>query len=105
LILAYAHCTAHGIAMAQGMAHQKAAVDSGRWLLYRHDPRRRERGLNPLQLDMGSPHRDLAEAMALETRFSRLSLDQPQRAAELVRLAETALQRRWALYRALADHA
>jgi hypothetical protein len=54
---------------------------------------------------MGSPHRDLAEAMALETRFSRLSLDQPQRAAELARLAETALQRRWALYRALADHA
>lgn len=105
LILAYAHCTAHGIAMAQGMAHQKAAVDSGRWLLYRHDPRRRERGLNPLQLDMGSPHRALDEAMALETRFTRLALDQPQRAAELGRLAESAQQRRWALYRALADHA
>jgi pyruvate-ferredoxin/flavodoxin oxidoreductase len=105
LILAYAHCTAHGIAMAEGMAHQKAAVDSGRWLLYRHDPRRRERGLNPLQLDMGSPHRALDEAMALETRFTRLALDQPQRAAELGRLAESAQQRRWALYRALADHA
>jgi len=105
LILAYAHCTAHGIAMAQGMAHQKAAVESGRWLLYRHDPRRRERGLNPLRLDMGNPHRDLAEAMALETRFSRLALDQPQRAAELSQQAESARQQRWALYRALAGHA
>ncbi|MEX1322914.1 MAG: pyruvate:ferredoxin (flavodoxin) oxidoreductase, partial [Synechococcaceae cyanobacterium] len=40
LILAYSHCIAHGIDMAQGMAHQKLAVDTGRWLLYRYDPRR-----------------------------------------------------------------
>jgi pyruvate-ferredoxin/flavodoxin oxidoreductase len=51
LIIAYAHCIAHGINMAQGMDQQKLAVDSGRWLLYRYDPRRSEQGENPLSLD------------------------------------------------------
>ncbi|MEO1403140.1 MAG: pyruvate:ferredoxin (flavodoxin) oxidoreductase, partial [Cyanobacteria bacterium J06635_1] len=35
LIIAYAHCIAHGINMTTAMHHQKAVVDSGRWLLYR----------------------------------------------------------------------
>jgi pyruvate-ferredoxin/flavodoxin oxidoreductase len=103
LILAYSHCIAHGIDMAKGMEHQKAAVESGRWLLYRHDPRRLERGENPLQLDGHGPRRSLAEAMALENRFRMLSFSQPERARELARQAEAERDRRWTLYRALAD--
>jgi pyruvate-ferredoxin/flavodoxin oxidoreductase len=103
LILAYSHCIAHGIDMAKGMEHQKAAVESGRWLLYRHDPRRLERGENPLQLDGHGARRSLAEAMALENRFRMLSFRQPERARQLARQAEAERDRRWALYRALAD--
>ena len=102
LILAYSHCIAHGIAMAQGMAHQQAAVDSGRWLLYRYDPRRTDRGENPLQLDSPAPRRPLAEAMALENRFRLLSHSQPERARQLAAAAELQRQRRWATYQALA---
>ncbi len=102
LILAYSHCIAHGIAMAQGMAHQQAAVESGRWLLYRYDPRRRDRGENPLQLDSPAPRRPLAEAMALENRFRLLSHSQPERARALAAAAELQRQRRWATYQALA---
>ncbi len=53
LIIAYSHCIAHGIALDQGVGakQQKLAVESGQWLLYRYDPRRAERGENPLQLD------------------------------------------------------
>jgi pyruvate-ferredoxin/flavodoxin oxidoreductase len=102
LILAYSHCIAHGIDMAKGMEHQKAAVESGRWLLYRHDPRRLERGENPLQLDGHGPRRSLVEAMALENRFRMLSFSQPERARRLARRAEAERDRRWALYRALA---
>jgi pyruvate/2-oxoacid:ferredoxin oxidoreductase beta subunit len=40
LIMAYSHCIAHGINMAKGMGQQQLAVESGRWLLYRYDPRR-----------------------------------------------------------------
>ena len=102
LILAYSHCIAHGIDMAQGLAHQQAAVDSGRWLLYRYDPRRTDRGENPLQLDSPAPRRPLAGAMALENRFRLLSYSQPERARQLAAEAELQRQRRWATYQALA---
>ena len=102
LILAYSHCIAHGIDMSKGMEQQKAAVDSGRWMLYRYDPRRTERGENPLQLDVKAPKRPLAEAMASENRFRMLAFSQPERARALERQAQLELDRRWALYRALA---
>ncbi len=103
LILAYSHCIAHGIDMAKGMAHQKLAVEAGRWLLYRYDPRRAWRGENPLQLDSPAPRRKLEEAMAAENRFRMLRYSQPERARELGRAAQAELDRRWASYRALAD--
>ncbi|MFT5338827.1 MAG: pyruvate-ferredoxin/flavodoxin oxidoreductase [Cyanobium sp.] len=105
LIIAYSHCIAHGIDMAQGMEHQKLAVDSGRWLLYRYDPRRAERGETPLQLDSPAPKRSLKEAMEQENRFRMLRYSQPERAQALVRQAQRELECRWATYRALAQPA
>ena len=40
LIIAYSHCIAHGINMTTAMQNQKAAVNSGQWLLYRYNPER-----------------------------------------------------------------
>ncbi|MEB3172791.1 MAG: pyruvate:ferredoxin (flavodoxin) oxidoreductase [Cyanobacteriota bacterium] len=105
LILAYSHCIAHGIDMAQGMAHQKLAVESGRWLLYRYDPRRAAAGQNPLQLDSPAPMRPLQEAMQAENRFRLLRYSQPERARELTRAAQAELERRWDLFCALANPA
>jgi len=105
LILAYSHCIAHGIDMAHGMEHQKLAVDSGRWLLYRYDPRRAERGETPLLLDSPAPKRSLEEAMERENRFRMLRYSQPERARALVRQAQRELECRWATYRALAQPA
>ncbi len=102
LILAYSHCIAHGIAMAEGMAHQKLAVDTGRWPLYRFDPRRAERGENPLQLDSPGPRRPLEEGLAAENRFRMLRYSQPERARALARAAQADIDRRWATYRAMA---
>jgi len=102
LILAYSHCIAHGIAMERGMEQQRLAVASGRWPLYRHDPRRSERGENPLQLDSPAPTIPLAEAMASEQRFRLLASTQPERSRELARQAQAAVDRRWALLQKLA---
>ncbi len=55
LIIAYSHCIAHGINMAKGLDQQKLAVDSGYWPLYRFDPRLKEDGKNPFQLDSRAP--------------------------------------------------
>ena len=103
LIIAYSHCIAHGIDMARGMEHQKAAVDSGRWLLYRYDPRRAERGENPLQLDSPGQRRPLEETLEQENRFRMLRYSQPERARDLARQAQAELERRWRTFRALAD--
>jgi pyruvate-ferredoxin/flavodoxin oxidoreductase len=88
--------------MERGMEQQRLAVASGRWPLYRHDPRRAERGENPLQLDSPAPTIPLAEAMASEQRFRLLASSQPERSRELARQAQAAVDRRWALLRRLA---
>ena len=103
LILAYSHCIAHGIDMAHGMAQQKLAVDTGRWLLYRYDPRRRERGENPLQLDSPAPKRDLADQWASEQRFRLLRGGPQERSRQLQDQARRERDRRLALYQALSQ--
>ncbi len=40
LVIAYSTCIAHGIDMSKSMSHQKDAVKSGYWPLYRFRPRR-----------------------------------------------------------------
>src|SRR4029078_10384438 len=55
LIIAYSHCIAHGINMTTALQNQKAAVNSGQWLMYRYNPDRGATGENPLQIDSPPP--------------------------------------------------
>ncbi len=102
LIIAYSHCIAHGIDMQKGLQQQKAMVDSGRWLLYRYDPRRTEKGENPLILDSRSPKIPIEQAMYSENRFKMLTRSNPAEAKRLAKLAQTDADTRWQLYQALA---
>jgi pyruvate-ferredoxin/flavodoxin oxidoreductase len=88
--------------MAKGMAQQKQAVDAGRWLLYRHDPRRKAQGLPALSLDSRSPSLPLAEAMGSENRFRMLRYSHPEQARALSDEAQRDLQQRWRLYQRLS---
>ena len=100
LIIAYSHCIAHGIDMALGMQQQKLAVDSGRWLLYRYDPRR---GDHALQLDSRSPKGSLEQAMYSENRFKMLLRSKPADAKRLLQEAQQDVDTRWRMYQYLAD--
>ena len=102
LIIAYAHCIAHGISMSEGMDHQKLAVETGYWPLYRFDPRRAARGESPLVLDSPAPKLDLVSYTRLENRFRVLEKQDPERAHEFERQAQAAVTRRFALYQKLA---
>ncbi|MBW4621716.1 MAG: pyruvate:ferredoxin (flavodoxin) oxidoreductase [Cyanosarcina radialis HA8281-LM2] len=102
LIIAYSHCIAHGINMATAMQDQKAAVDSGRWLLYRFNPDRIARGENPLQLDSHSPKLPVKEYMYMENRFKMLTKSQPEAAKQLLQEAQQDVHTRWQLYQYLA---
>lgn len=102
LIIAYSHCIAHGINLSTAMQNQKAAVDSGRWLLYRYHPDLVKQGKNPLQLDSRTPTLPLEESMYLENRFKMLTKINPEVAKELLKEAQTDVNIRWQMYQYLA---
>jgi pyruvate-ferredoxin/flavodoxin oxidoreductase len=91
------------IDMQKGLQQQKAMVDSGRWLLYRYDPRRTEQGENPLLLDSRSPKISIEQAMYGENRFKMLTRSNPDEAKRLAKLAQADADTRWQLYQALAE--
>ncbi|MHC5736639.1 pyruvate:ferredoxin (flavodoxin) oxidoreductase [Nostoc sp.] len=102
LIIAYSHCIAHGIDMTTGMNHQKTLVESGRWLLYRHNPELLNQGKNPLQLDMRSPTQSVEHSMYQENRFKMLTKSKPDVAKHLLEQAQTEVDARWQMYQYLA---
>lgn len=103
LIIAYSHCIAHGIDMGKGLQNQKAAVNSGRWLLYRFNPERAKVGENPLQLDSPAPRQAVAEYLNMENRFRVLTKSKPEDALKYYAQAEVDVQTRWALYQYMAS--
>jgi pyruvate-ferredoxin/flavodoxin oxidoreductase len=102
LIIAYCHCIAHGINMTKAMQNQKAAVQSGQWLLYRFHPERTSAGENPLQLDSTAPRLKVAEYLNLEIRFRMLTKSKPEEARHYFEQAQVDVQTRWKLYQYLA---
>jgi pyruvate-ferredoxin/flavodoxin oxidoreductase len=91
LVIAYSHCIEHGIEMEQGMLHQKDAVDTGYWPLYRYDPA----GEKPLHLD-SKRKRPVSEFLAEENRFASLQRTRPETATELDELEQSDVDGRWA---------
>ncbi|HEY9509198.1 MAG TPA: thiamine pyrophosphate-dependent enzyme, partial [Verrucomicrobiae bacterium] len=104
LIIAYSHCIAHGIALDQGVGarQQKLAVDSGQWLLYRFDPRRTEKGENPLQLDSSAPRTKVEEYLLSENRFKMLTKSKPADARRYFAQAQLDIEKRWQRYQTMA---
>ncbi|GAB4524800.1 MAG: pyruvate:ferredoxin (flavodoxin) oxidoreductase [Anaerolineae bacterium] len=102
LIIAYSHCIAHGIDMSMGLADQKAAVDSGEWILYRYHPERANNGQNPLTLDSRAPKRPLLDYLHMENRFRMLERIDPEMAVTLFEQAQNDVHETWALYEYLA---
>ena len=88
LIIAYSHCIAQGFNLIDGLAHQKAAVESGSWPLYRYNPENIKEGKAPLSLDSKAPSKPLAEYMANETRFQVVNKQNPERYETLVNKAQ-----------------
>ena len=84
LIIAYSTCIAHGFDMSESMTHQKAAVQSGHWPLYRYRPGGGE-ATQPFQLDSAAPTVPYADFAGSEARFAMLKRSDPDRAAAAAR--------------------
>jgi pyruvate-ferredoxin/flavodoxin oxidoreductase len=105
IIIAYSHCIAHAIDMAKGLTHQKMAVDSGYWPLYRFDPRAATEGKNPFQLDSKDPSVALKDYIYTEGRYRILQQSDPEAAKYLLGQAQQAVNERWRHYKKLANGA
>ena len=101
LVIAYSTCIAHGIDMSKSMSHQKDAVRSGYWPLYRFHPSEAEHG-HPFKLDSRAPSIPLAEFAATEARFAMLARSDPERSSHLAALAQADVDERWSYYTQLA---
>jgi pyruvate-ferredoxin/flavodoxin oxidoreductase len=103
LVIAYAHCIAHGIDMAKGMHQQKLAVESGHWPLYRYDPRRVSADKHPLKLDSKEPSKPLAEYLYNESRYRQLVQADPDAAARLLEQAQEGVKAHRKIYLRMAE--
>jgi len=102
LIIAYAHCIAHGIDMSAGLQHQKAMVDAGQWLLYRYHPDRAAKSENPLQLDTKNLKIPVEQFLKMENRFNQLVKGNEEGAKDLFAAAQHDVDMRWRMYSYLA---
>jgi pyruvate-ferredoxin/flavodoxin oxidoreductase len=103
LIIAYSQCIAHGIDMAKGMHHQRLAVESGYWPLYRFNPALESEGKNPFQLDSKGPKMPLQDYIYTEGRYRMLQRSDPEAAKTLLAHAQASVNRRWQQYKKLAS--
>ena len=100
IIIAYSHCIAQGFNLAEGLTHQKNAVETGSWPLYRYNPENIKEGKAPLMLDSKAPSKPLSEYMSNETRFQIVNKQNPERYETLLNKAQENVKEK----RSLLEH-
>jgi pyruvate-ferredoxin/flavodoxin oxidoreductase len=102
LILAYSHCIAHGINMTTSMTHQKDAVQSAFWPLYRYDPREATAEGRPFHLDSHAPRKTFRDFAMQEARFAMIARSNPEEADRLFNLTQQDINDQWHYYEQMA---
>jgi pyruvate-ferredoxin/flavodoxin oxidoreductase len=103
IIIAYSHCVAHGYDLRYGMNHQKLAVESGLWPMFRYNPDLRAEGKNPMQLDYKGPQIDVKNFMYQETRFKMVEKLNANNAKEYLETARAHASNLYARYKNLGE--
>ncbi len=104
LIIAYCHCIAQGFNLNDGLDHQKAAVESGSWPLYRYNPNNIAEGKAPLMLDSKAPSRPLSDYYGNETRFQVVNKANPERYETLLNKAQEGAKEKRSLLEHMAEY-
>ena len=104
IIIAYCPCINQGLNMADGLSHQKNAVETGSWPLYRYNPENMKEGKAPLTLDSKAPTKPLADFMASETRFQVVNKSNPDRYNMLLNKAQENVNEKRSLLEHLAEY-
>ena len=108
LIIAYAPCINHGIKakgnMANSIAEEKKAVETGYWHLWRYNPLLKEEGKNPFVLDSKEPTGKVSDFLEGENRYLMLKQAFPEVAEKLFTKAEEDLLERYENYKRMAQN-
>ncbi len=104
LIIAYSHCIAQGFNLADGLEHQKNAVETGSWPLYRYNPENIREGKAPLMLDSKAPTKPLSDYMSNETRFQVVNKMNPERYETLLNKAQENVKEKRSLLEHMAEY-
>ena len=106
LIIAYAPCINHGIkvGMANTIAEEKKAVQTGYWHLWRFNPELKAEGKNPFILDSKEPTGTISEFLEGENRYLMLKKAYPEVAVQLFEKAEKDLLDRYEVYKRMANN-
>ena len=102
LLICYSPCIAHGVDMSNNLRQQDMAVNSGHWPLFRYDPRKIDRGENPLHMDSKPPSVPYRDFLASETRFSVLNRTHPDSAERYLKLSQKHVESKYSLYEQMA---
>jgi pyruvate-ferredoxin/flavodoxin oxidoreductase len=103
IIIAYSPCINHGIDMSKAQAEEKLAVETGYWLLYRHNPMLAKEGKNPLVLDSKEPKMGYDAFLKNEIRYRQLVQQYPDIATTLFATAAEEAKKRYEAYKKLAE--
>lgn len=102
VIIAYSTCIAHGMDMTASTEHQKKAVQSGYWPLYRYNPQLKNSAKNPLQLDSKEPAIPLVDFLRMESRFKFVQEEDVPAVAEHIQLKQDEVSQKFKYLQHLA---
>ncbi|HVU96054.1 MAG TPA: pyruvate:ferredoxin (flavodoxin) oxidoreductase [Puia sp.] len=99
LVIAYAHCIAHGIEMSEGTEHQDLAVRTGYWPLFHYNPSKPQG--QRFVIDSKEPTLPLSDFLYRENRFKVIMAKDPELAAKFLAEAEEATKDHWSRMKTL----
>jgi len=102
LILAYSPCIAHGINMNDGLKQQYLSAACGHWPLLRYNPMLRQTHHNPFVLDSPRPRLKFKDYAYNELRYKMLQRSNPEKAEQMLKLAQQGIDLKWSLYEDMA---
>lgn len=95
LIIAYSPCIEHGYTLNNQLAHQKMAVESAYWPLFRYNPSNVAAGKNPLMIDSKEAKIPVADYIYTENRFKQLLKSKPEMANKYAEMLQNDVDSKW----------
>lgn len=103
IVIAYSPCINHGIDMSYSQKHEKKAVETGYWILYRYNPLLKNEGKNPFVLDSKEPGFEVLDFLKSEKRYTMLETTFPENVEELRKGFQAFVKERWEIYKKMAE--